>query len=55
MNDPLKPYYDTIADMKAKGLYTTLRVLESPQGSWLIINGKKRIKLLLEQLFRICF
>lgn len=43
MNDPLKPYYDTISDMKAKGLYTTLRVLESPQGSWLTINGKKEL------------
>jgi glycine C-acetyltransferase len=41
MNGPLKPYYDTIADMKAKGLYTTHRVVESPQGSWLTVNGKK--------------
>lgn len=41
MNDPLKPYYDTIKDMKEKGLYTTLRVVESPQGSWLTVNGKK--------------
>ncbi len=41
MQDPLKPYYDTIADMKAKGLYTTLRVVESPQGSWLKVNGKR--------------
>lgn len=43
MNNPLKPYYDTITDMKAKGLYTNLRTLESPQGSWLIINGKKEL------------
>jgi glycine C-acetyltransferase len=41
MNDPLKSYYETIADMKAKGLYTTLRTVESPQGSWLIVNGKR--------------
>ena len=41
MIDPLKPYYDTITDMKAKGLYTTHRVIESPQGSWLVVNGKK--------------
>ncbi len=41
MRDPLKNYYDTIVDMKAKGLYTTHRVVESPQGSWLIVNGKK--------------
>lgn len=41
MNDPLSPYYETIADMKAKGLYTTLRTVESPQGAWLIVNGKR--------------
>src|SRR3989344_3005035 len=41
MKDPLKPYYDTITDMKQKGLYTIHRVVESPQGSWLIVNGKK--------------
>jgi glycine C-acetyltransferase len=41
MSDPLKSFYDTIADMKAKGLYTTHRVVESPQGSWLTVNGKK--------------
>jgi glycine C-acetyltransferase len=41
MNDPLKPYYDTIREMKAKGLYTTIRTVESPQGSWLQVNGKR--------------
>lgn len=41
MTDPLKPYYDTIAEMKTKGLYTTLRTVESPQGSWLKVNGKR--------------
>ena len=41
MSDPLKPYYDTIADMKTQGLYTTLRTVESPQGSWLKVNGKR--------------
>ncbi len=40
-NDPLKPYYDSIAQMKEKGLYTTLRTVESPQGAWLIVNGKR--------------
>jgi len=39
--DPLKPYYETIADMKSKGLYTTLRTVESPQGAWLVVNGKR--------------
>lgn len=41
MTDPLKPYYETISDMKAKGLYTTLRTVESPQGAWLVVNGKR--------------
>lgn len=41
MNDPLKPYYDTIASMKEKGLYTPVRVLESAQGPWFTIDGKK--------------
>lgn len=41
MSDALKPYYDTIAQMKEKGLYTPVRVLESPQGPWITIDGKK--------------
>ena len=41
MTDPLKPYYDTIAQMKEKGLYTPVRVLESPQGPWFTVDGKK--------------
>lgn len=41
MTDPLAYYYETIADMKAKGLYTPVRVLESPQGPWFTIDGKK--------------
>ncbi|HLD25363.1 MAG TPA: glycine C-acetyltransferase [Patescibacteria group bacterium] len=39
--DPLKPYYKTIEDTKAKGLFTPVRVLESPQGPWITIDGKK--------------
>lgn len=39
--NPLKPYIDTIADMKKKGLYTNHRVVESPQGAWLKVDGKK--------------
>jgi glycine C-acetyltransferase len=41
MKDPLQPYYDSIADMKTKGLYTPLRIVQSPQGSWLKVNGKR--------------
>ena len=38
---PLQHYFDTIGDMKKKGLYTPVRVLESPQGPWFTIDGKK--------------
>lgn len=41
MKHPLKPYFDTIEDMKKKGLYTSVRTLESPQGPWVTIDGKK--------------
>lgn len=39
--DPLQLYYNTIEEMKKKGLYTPVRVLESPQGPWFTIDGKK--------------
>lgn len=39
--NPLQPYYDTIEDMKSKGLYTPVRVLESSQGAWITIDGKR--------------
>ena len=39
--NPLQPYFDTIEDMKKKGLYTPVRVLESAQGPWFTIDGKK--------------
>jgi len=39
--DPLTPYYQQLEVMKKKGLYNTIRTIESPQGAWLVINGKK--------------
>lgn len=41
MKNSLQPYFDTIEDMKKKGLYTPVRTLESPQGPWFRIDGKK--------------
>ena len=38
---PLQHYFDTIEDMKSKGLYTPVRVLESSQGAWITIDGKR--------------
>ncbi len=43
--NPLQPYFDTIEEMKRKGLYTPVRVLESPQGPWFTIDGKKLLNL----------
>ncbi len=45
MADPLTPYFKTIEQMKEKGLYTPVRVLESPQGPWFTIDGKKLLNL----------
>jgi glycine C-acetyltransferase len=45
MAHPLDPYYKTIEQMKAKGLFTPVRVLESPQGPWFTIDGKKLLNL----------
>jgi len=41
MNDPLSPFYTVIETMKEKGLYNTIRTIESPQGAWLVINSTK--------------
>ncbi|MFN8424100.1 MAG: glycine C-acetyltransferase [Anaerolineae bacterium] len=30
-----------LADLKAKGLFTTIRSLQSPQGAWLTIDGRR--------------
>jgi len=39
--DPLTPFYTVIEDMKKKGLYNTIRTVESAQGAWFRVNGKK--------------
>lgn len=43
--DPLQKYYDVIEQMKAKGLYNNIRTVESPQGAWIIANGKRVLNL----------
>jgi len=45
MNDPLTPFYTVIEDMKKKGLYNNIRVVESEQGAWFTVNGKKVLNL----------
>ncbi|SHH18608.1 glycine C-acetyltransferase [Thermosipho atlanticus] len=34
-----------LENLKEQGLYTYIRTLESPQGAWLVINGKKVLNL----------
>ncbi|QTA37374.1 glycine C-acetyltransferase [Thermosipho ferrireducens] len=34
-----------VENLKEQGLYTYIRTLESPQGAWLVINGKKVLNL----------
>lgn len=41
MNDPLQSFYDTVDELKSKGLYTPVRTVESAQGPWLVVDGKK--------------
>jgi glycine C-acetyltransferase len=38
-------YSKAIADMKAKGLYNDIRVIESGQGAYLTIKGEKKLNL----------
>jgi len=41
MNDPLQGITDLVAHMKEKGLYNNIRTLQSSQGAWLKVDGKK--------------
>lgn len=36
---------ERIEELKEKGIYTKIRVLESEQGAWVIINGKRMLNL----------
>jgi len=40
-----KELTDELNEKKEKGLFTTIRTLESPQGAWLKIDGKKVLNL----------
>jgi len=41
MGDKLQWVEDELAQLKAAGLYTTIRTLNSPQGAWLDVDGRK--------------
>ncbi len=41
MSDPLAWIDEALQDLKERGLYITIRTLESPQGAWLVVDGKR--------------
>lgn len=41
MTSPLAWIHDEIETLKASGLYNRIRTLSSPQGAWLVVDGKK--------------
>lgn len=41
MNAPLAWIQDEIESLKTSGLYNRIRTLSSPQGAWLVVDGKK--------------
>lgn len=43
MTDRLQWIQDELDALKGQGLYNTIRTLGSPQGSWLIVDGKKAL------------
>lgn len=44
-HDPLAWIDDEIAALKEAGLYTHIRVIDSPQGAWLTIDGRRVLNL----------
>ena len=41
MSDPLAWIDAALQDLKERGLYITIRTVESPQGPWLVVDGKR--------------
>ncbi len=41
MSDPLAWIDDAMQDLRDRGLYITIRTVESPQGPWLVVDGKR--------------
>ncbi len=41
MSDPLAWIDEALQDLKDRGLYITIRTVESPQGPWLVVDGKR--------------
>jgi glycine C-acetyltransferase len=41
MSKPLQWIEDELSQLKADGLFNTIRTINSPQGAWLVVDGKK--------------
>ncbi len=41
MSDPLAWVDEAMQDLRDRGLYITIRTVESPQGPWLVVDGKR--------------
>lgn len=41
MSDPLSWIDEAMQDLRDRGLYITIRTVESPQGPWLVVDGKR--------------
>lgn len=41
MSDPLAWIDDAMQDLRDRGLYITIRTVDSPQGPWLVVDGKR--------------
>ncbi len=41
MSDQLKWIEEELDRLKSAGLFNTIRTINSPQGAWLVVDGKK--------------
>ena len=51
---PMKFLSEELNAMKEAGLYGTIRTLESPQGAWVVIDGKKYLNLCSNNYLGLC-
>ena len=51
---PMKFLTEDLEAMKSAGLYGTIRTIESPQGAWVQIDGKKYINLCSNNYLGLC-
>lgn len=51
---PMKFLAEELETMKRNGLYGTIRTLESPQGAWVVIGGKRYLNLCSNNYLGLC-